>query len=173
MLLRIKPEKNNLHFCLSNTSLKLSSTRECEKWTQTIDEYLNLQSFIWHRHLKLDLNVQTLSPRTELFPQLTASRLYDFYLAVFSCLAFMLIVLYILLFPQVPQEPPAEDHQAGHWPGGRLHQVGSSASSSPCSNKWLTEPLWLTLIKEWMSLISLLYCNKLKASWGWCETAAC
>ncbi|KAM7397254.1 hypothetical protein PAMP_020240 [Pampus punctatissimus] len=28
---------------------------------------------------------------------------------------------------RVAQESPAEDHQAGHWPGGRLHQVGSSS----------------------------------------------
>lgn len=33
--------------------------------------------------------------------------------------------LYLLL-PQVPEESKAEDHQTGHWPGGRLHQVGRS-----------------------------------------------
>lgn len=42
-----------------------------------------------------------------------------------------------LLFPQVPQESPAEDNQAGHRPGGRLHQVGSSV--------WLN--IWLSLSK--------------------------
>ncbi len=31
-----------------------------------------------------------------------------------------LIAFICVLFPQVPQESPAEDHQAGHWPGGRL-----------------------------------------------------
>lgn len=43
-----------------------------------------------------------------LFVQLTASRLYDFYLLVFSCLGFMLIVVYVFIValrsPRNPQQ---------------------------------------------------------------------
>lgn len=94
-----------------------------------------------------DPNTQTTSPPW-------ASHFSGFYTAVSSCLGFYAHrLVYVLLFPQVSQEPPAEDHQAGHWPGGRLHQVGRP-------------------IKERISFVSQLWCRDPKVSWGWCETAA-
>lgn len=53
-----------------------------------------------------ELDAQTPSPQTELFPHLTTSRFYGFYLTVFFCLGFMFIALYMFIVPlRSPKNP--------------------------------------------------------------------
>lgn len=167
-----KSGENKLDFCLSNMQFWFDPTRvggfnqhESLKMCSDYRELSNASD------LKLDLNAQTQSPWTALLSHLITSHSYDFYLALFSCLHSLLVALNIcLLFPQVPQESPAEDHQAGYRPGGRLHQVGSSAPPPAATNSWKSD--WASRSKELISFTSHLWCNKLTASWGWCDTAA-
>ncbi|XP_025764969.1 mitochondrial inner membrane protease subunit 2 isoform X4 [Oreochromis niloticus] len=41
-----------------------------------------------------------------------------------------------ILLSQVPEESKAEDHQTGHWPGGRLHQDSGLQEPLCSSSRW-------------------------------------